>query len=83
MVVFRHLFLQLRYPASILYKSIAGRYRPVNNPDGPISGSYRLIKNAYWDNFCNFLFAFLRVHLFLKAVYSEKKELAPETILSF
>ena len=24
-------------PASILYKSIAGRYRPVSYPDGPIT----------------------------------------------
>ena len=35
-------------PASILYKSIAGRYRPVSYPDGPITARYRLIKNAYW-----------------------------------
>ena len=36
------------YPASILYKSIAGRYRPVRYPDGPITARYRFIKNAYW-----------------------------------
>ena len=38
------------YPASILYKSIAGRYRPVSYPDGPITARYmyRFIKNAYW-----------------------------------
>ena len=35
--------------ASILYKSIAGRYRPVSYPDGPITTHYRFIKNAYWD----------------------------------
>ena len=35
-------------PASILYKSIAGRYRPVSYPDGPITARYRFIKNAYW-----------------------------------
>ena len=35
-------------PASILYKSIAGRYRPVSYPDGPITARYRSIKNAYW-----------------------------------
>ena len=35
-------------PASILYKSIAGRYRPVSYPDGPIMARYRFIKNAYW-----------------------------------
>ena len=36
-------------PASILYKSTAGRYRPVSYPDGPITVSCRFIKNAYWD----------------------------------
>ena len=36
------------FPASILYKSIAGRYRPVNYPDGPITARYRFIKNACW-----------------------------------
>ena len=35
-------------PASILYKSIAGRYRPVSYPDGPIRVLYRFIKNASW-----------------------------------
>ena len=35
------------HPASILYKSIAGRYRPVSYPDGPITVRYRFIKNAY------------------------------------
>ena len=34
---------------SILYKSIAGRYRPVSCPDGPITARYRFIKNAYWE----------------------------------
>ena len=38
-------------PASILYKSIAGRYRPVSYPDGPITARCRFIKNAYWDMF--------------------------------
>ena len=28
---------------SILYKSIAGRYRPVSYPDGPITARYRFI----------------------------------------
>ena len=36
------------YPASILYKSIAGCYRPVRVADGPITARYRLIKNAGW-----------------------------------
>ena len=35
--------------ASILYKSIAGRYRPVRVADGRITARYRFIKNAYWD----------------------------------
>ena len=34
--------------ASILYKSIAGRYRPVRVADGPITARFRFIKNAYW-----------------------------------
>ena len=34
------------YPVSILYKSIAGRYRPVRVADGPITVRYRFIKNA-------------------------------------
>ena len=36
------------HPASILYKSVAGRYRPVRVADGPITARYRFIKNAYW-----------------------------------
>ena len=36
-------------PASSLYKSTEGRYRPVSYPDGPITARYRFIKNAYWD----------------------------------
>ena len=42
-------FKDLRtYPASIIYKSIAGRYRPVSYPDGPITARYRFINNASW-----------------------------------
>ena len=37
-------------PASILYKSIAGRYRPVSYPDGPITAGYRFFKNVYWGS---------------------------------
>ena len=37
-----------QYPVSILYKSIAGRYRPVRVADGPITARYRFIKNATW-----------------------------------
>ena len=36
------------YPASILYKSTVGRYRPVSYPDGPITAHCRFIKNGYW-----------------------------------
>ena len=36
-------------PASILDKSIAGRYRPVSYPDGPITARYRFVKYAYWE----------------------------------
>ena len=38
-------------PVSILYKSIAGRYRPVKVyvADGPITAHYRFIKNDCWD----------------------------------
>ena len=43
-----HLSAKSQYPASILYKSIAVRYRPVSYPVGPISARYRFIKNAYW-----------------------------------
>ena len=37
-------------PVSILYKSIAGRYRPVRVADGPITARYRFIKNASWGD---------------------------------
>ena len=35
--------------ASILYKSTAGRYRPVSYRDGPITARCRFTLNAYWD----------------------------------
>ena len=44
------------FPASILFKSIAGRYRPVSYPDGPITARYRFIKNAYWVITCSVFF---------------------------
>ena len=34
---------------SILYKSRAGRYRPVSVADGPITARYIFLKNASWD----------------------------------
>ena len=39
---------------SILYKSIAGRYRPVRVADGPITARCRFIKNASWVFFPNY-----------------------------
>ena len=39
---------------SILYKSIAGRYRPVMVADGPITARYRFIKNDYWEDSLGF-----------------------------
>ena len=54
------------FPVRIHYKSIAGRYRPVSYPDGPITARYRFIKNAYWvvtDEvpflYCRFMSVFL------------------------
>ena len=41
-------FVNTLYPGGILYKSIAGRYRPVIYPDGPITARYRFVKNASW-----------------------------------
>ena len=38
-----------RNPVSILYKSIAGRSRPVRIADGPKMARYRFIKNASWE----------------------------------
>ena len=42
------LYVPQIFPASILYKSIAGCYWPVRVADGPITARYRFIKNAYW-----------------------------------
>ena len=42
-------FIEMKnHPVSILYKSIASRYRPVSYPDGPITARCRFIKNASW-----------------------------------
>ena len=38
-------------PVSILYESIAGRYRPVRVADGPITARYIFIKNASWARY--------------------------------
>ena len=63
MVVLRCLYVDYHscvvlFQASILYKSIAGRYRPVSYPDGPITAHYRFIKNAFWG-YCLFLMLLL------------------------
>ena len=42
-----------KFLVSILYKSIAGRYRPVRVADGPITARYRFIKNASWELYFN------------------------------
>ena len=44
----------IHIPANILYKSTAGRYRPVSYPDGPITSRYRFTKNAYWGTCLTF-----------------------------
>ena len=46
----KSLSVKKELPASILYKSIAGRYRPVSYPYGPITAHYSFIKNAYWKS---------------------------------
>ena len=53
----------MAFPVSILYKSIAGRYRPVRVADGPITARYIFIKNAYWvvAARCGVLFTFCPV----------------------
>ena len=62
-------------PVSILYQSIAGRYRPVRVADGPITSRYRFIKNASWESLtrksyvawlCPFLDIFLLLGRLLK-----------------
>ena len=40
---------RINFPASILYKSTAGRYRPVSYPDGPITARCRFMQNTYWN----------------------------------
>ena len=45
----KKLLLYTIIPVSILYKPVAGRYRPVRVADGPITARYRFIKNASRD----------------------------------
>ena len=49
-------------PVSILYKSTAGRYRPVRVADGPITARCRFIKNASWGE-ANYLTENIRIFL--------------------
>ena len=48
-VPFRQKIRICKNPVSILYKSIADRYRPVRVADGPITARCRFIKNASWE----------------------------------
>ena len=45
----KFLCYKIYIPVSILYKSIAGRYRHARVADGPITARYRFIKNASWE----------------------------------
>ena len=54
------------FQVSILYKSIAGRYRPVRVADGPITARYRFIKNACWVPFLWFVACVLSVLVCLR-----------------
>ena len=67
-------------PVSILYKFIAGRYRPVRVADGPMTARYRFIKNASWDGPARkfvILFLFLMIILLFSLVlnYSSKLDI--------
>ena len=46
----------VKIPASILYKSIARRYRPVSYPDGPVTARYRFIKKCLLIVYSNIYF---------------------------
>ena len=47
-----HMFTCENILVSILYKFIAGLYRPVRVADRPITARCRFIKNASWDVPC-------------------------------
>ena len=49
-----HFDVCTKNPVSFLYKSIAGRYRPVRVADGLITARYRFIKNASWEVYSSF-----------------------------
>ena len=63
-------------PASILYKSIAGRYRPFSYPDGPITARYRFIKNVYWEASYQFdiLHTFRKIYRSIRVDRNYKKQ---------
>ena len=42
-------------PVSILYKSIAGGYRPLRVADKQIMARYRFLKNASWEEMLDWL----------------------------
>ena len=56
-------------PASILYKSTSGRYRPVSYPDGPITAHYRFIKSAYWG------IAAVRISVWTECLHKRYKQI--------
>ena len=64
------LFMRNANPVSILYKSIAGRYRPVRVADGPITAHYRFIKNASSEILWS-VFADVQVHLNFRRMHMQ------------
>ena len=62
---------QSSFPTSFLYKSIAGRFRPVRVTDGPITTRYRFITNARRTCFpfcCLILLAILHGNISVKMI---------------
>ena len=68
-------------PVSILYKSTAGRYRPVRVADGPITACCRVMKNASWAAINNK--GYVRFQRWKNLVQKPeyKKELEPLSLL--
>ena len=79
----RLLFGKVHIPGSILYKSIAGRYRPVSYTDGPITARYRFIKNANWDVNCAVIFVHIHIvhmgRLLIKRPFVHIRMVNPQT----
>ena len=67
LIVYKKSTINGYFPVSILYKSIAGRYRPVRVGDGPITARYRFIKNASWVFYIIYIFVVIYID------YIEKK----------